>query len=111
VKGSGFRSEGFRIFHNLQHWTWVLWGGLAVFDNFPNGSCPFLRVLTLPCDEGFDNYSKNCKPTEREAFRISLKNENSLGNQYAKLGFETEKHYLFFSNSSFATSDRIYDSR
>jgi len=28
-----------------------------------------------------------------------------LGNQNAKSGFETEKHDLFFSNSSFAKSD------
>jgi len=40
--------------------------------------------------------------------RISQKNENTIfssGNQNAKLGFEAEKHYLFFPNSSFANSD------
>ena len=88
-------------------------GGVAVFDNFPKW---FLSVFARSnfaffCDEGFDNHNKNGKPTEREAFRISLKNENSSGNQYAKLDFETKKHYLFFPNSSFATSDRVYDLR
>jgi hypothetical protein len=44
-------------------------------------------------------------------YKPSQKNENTMfssGNINAKSGFVTEKHYLFFPNSSFANNDKRF---